>query len=201
MYSKVKELPETIQSALSALGYTRADIEIEVSESVSPFVGGDDGYRGFCSIVDIVTGQKDTKVGSWGGSNAFNPNNQVDCDIASYTIPSNVAVIKGRSGGCHPVYATITLSPDNIVKLLPVVDQLNAREKWILYVMKSLTSAGRKNEWSRYNDQPSMAELKALEARGFLKINKAGSAQITTDGKNALGNVNHVSHPSKDLMY
>ena len=197
MYSLVKDLPETIQSALSSLGYTRADIKLEVAETISPFVGGGDGYRGFCCILDIVTGKRDTNVGSWGGSNAFSPNNQVDCDIASYTIPSNVAVIKGSSGGCHPVYATITLSPDNIVKALPVVGELNAREKWILYNYKALTSAGRKNEWSRCNDQPSMIELKALEARGFLKINKAGSAQITTAGKNALGTTLSVNHPNK----
>lgn len=196
MYSKVKDLPETIQSALSSLGYTRADIELKVKESISPFIGGGDGYRGFCVILDIVTGEKDVKLGSYGGSNAFNPGNQVDCDTACYKIPANTAVIKGSSGGGHPVSASITLSPDNVIKALPLKTELTPREKWLLYVLKAYTSQGRKEEFRRNNDIPTLADLKRLEGLGFLKVNKAGAAQITTEGKNVVAGLTHCYHPN-----
>jgi hypothetical protein len=166
MYTKLTDLPETIQSALSKLGYHKADIQIEVSESVSPFIGGGDGYRGFCVILDIITGQSDTKMGSWGGSNAFSPNNQVDADTESYKIPNNVAVIKG-SHGTDRVFATIYLSPENVIKALPIKVELDQRLKWILYGYKGLTSSGRKNEYSRYKDTPSVEDLKKLVDLGY----------------------------------
>lgn len=201
VYSKVKDLPETIQHALSTLGYTRTDIELEISESVSPAVGGGDGYRGFCCIVDIITGQFDTKMGSWGGSNAFNPNNVVDQDINSYNIPDNVAVIKGTSGGSRPVYATITLSPNNMIKALPEKVDLTDRDKWILYTFKALTSAGRKNEWERENDKPSEADLIRFAGNGWITRSSNGACKITTEGKNVLGQAMRkcmfVSHPSR----
>lgn len=196
VYSKVKDLPETIQSALSSLGYTRADIELEVKESVSPFIGGGDGYRGFCCILDIVTGERDVKLGSYGGSNAFNPGNQVDCDTAYYKIPANTAVIKGSSGGGKSVFATITFSPGNIIKALGAKPDVSPRDKWILSVIKRYTSAGRKEEFRRNNDIPTLADLKRLEGLGFLKVNKAGAAQITTEGKNVVSGLTHCYHPN-----
>ena len=201
VYSKVKDLPETIQRVLSTLGYTRADIELEVSESVSPAVGGGDGLRGFCCIMNIETGQFDTKMGSWGGSNAFNPNNQVDQDLNSYVIPNNVAVIKGTSGGSRPVYASITLSPNNIIKALPEKIELSPRDKWLMYTFKALTSAGRKNEWERENDKPSESDLKRFVDSGWIKRASNGACQITTEGKNVLGQAMgksmFVNHPSR----
>lgn len=198
MYSKVKDLPETIQSALSSLGYTRADIELEVKESVSPFIGGGDGYRGFCCILDIVTGERDVKVGSWGGSNIFaqSQSNPVDQDTQSYNIPSNVAVIKGSQGGNRPTYATITLSPGNIIKALDAKPDVSPRDKWILSVIKGYTSAGRKEEFRRNNDIPSLCDLRELESKGFLKVNKAGAAQITTEGKNVVAGLTLFYHPN-----
>jgi hypothetical protein len=194
MYTKLTDLPETIQSALNKLGYYKADISIDVSESVSPFVGSGDGLRGFCVILDIITGESDIKTGSWGGSNMWSPNNVVDCDTQSYKIPANVAVIKGTTGRDR-VYATITLSPENVIKALPIKVELDPRLKWILAGYKSLTSQGRKNEYSRYNDTPSIEDLKKLVEMGFLKMNKAGICQITTEGKNCFKPLERVEHP------
>ena len=194
MYTKLTDLPPTIQSALSKLGYYKNDISIEVTESVSPFVGGGNGSRGFCVILDIVSGESDTKMGSWGGSNAFSPNNQVDCDTSSYIIPPNMAVIKG-SHGTDRVFATLYLSPNNVIKALPVTVELDPRLKWILAGYKGLTSQGRKNEYSCNNDVPSAIDLKQLVDKGYLKQNKAGICQITTDGKNCFKPLEHVEHP------
>lgn len=199
MYTKLTDLPDTIQSALNKLSYYKKDISIEVAESVSPFVGGGDGQRGFCVILDIVTGQSEIKMGSWGGSNAFSPNNQVDCDTESYKIPANMAVIKG-SQGTDRVYATLYLSPDNVIKALPVRIELEPRLKWILYGYKGLTSAGRKNEYDRNNDKPNANDLKKLVDMGLLKQNKAGVCQITTEGKNVFKPLETVYHP-KDQYY
>jgi hypothetical protein len=92
MYTQVKDLPETIQSALNSLNYGRKDISLEVAESISPRVGGGDGLRGFCCIVNIETGERKTEVGSWGGSSMFQESavNPVDSDHTDYVIPPNL---------------------------------------------------------------------------------------------------------------
>lgn len=194
MYTKLTDLPDTIQSALNKLGYYKQDIQIEVTDAVSPFIGGGDGYRGFCVILNIVTGESDIKMGSWGGSNGFSPNNQVDCDTSSYKIPANIAVIKG-SRGTDKIFACLYLAPDNVIKALPGKIELDPRLKWILSGYKSLTSQGRKNEYDRENDKPSAADLKALVDMGLLKQNKAGVCQITTEGKNVFKPLETVYHP------
>lgn len=203
VYTQVKDLPESIQSALSSLGYGRKDIKIEVSESISPSVGGGDGLRGFCCIVNIETGERKTDVGSWGGQSMFaeSASNRVDSDHNSYIIPPNFAVIKGSSGRDRPVYATITISSSNVIKALPEKVELSARDQWVLYTFKALTSAGRKNEWERENDKPSEADLIRFAASGWIKRRSDGACSITTEGKNILqasmGARNHVSHPNR----
>lgn len=199
MYTQVKDLPESIQSALSSIGYGRKDISLEVAESISPSVGGGDGLRGFCIIVNIETGERKTEVGSWGGSNMFaeSASNRVDSDHNNYLIPVNVAVIKGSYGRDRPVYATITISSSNMIKALPEKVELSDRERWIMYGYKSLTSQGRKNDYSRNNDIPTAADLNSLVERGLLKRNSAGHCQITTDGKNCLKPLETVYHPKR----
>lgn len=203
MYTQVKDLPETIQSALSSIGYGRKDIKLEVAESISPIVGGGDGLRGFCCIVNIKTGEKKTEVGSWGGNNCFaeSASNRVDSDHNDYPIPANFAVIKGSMGGDRPVYATITISSSNMIKALPEKVELDARDQWILYTMKALTSAGRKDEWARNNDKPSEADLVRFVANGWIKRRSDGACMITTEGKNTLlasdGGKYSVRHPSR----
>lgn len=195
VYAKVRDLPEALQSALLGLKYGRADIEVCASETASRHYHGWTGQRGFCAIVDLATGHTTYEQGSWGGGNMFNPTNAVDLDTSRYPIPPNVAVINGSSGG-RGTFATITVRPDAIAPLLPAKAEVTPRERWILYCFCSLTSAGRKNEWSRsvFSEArqayvrckgPTDAELQALAARGFLKINRAGAAQITTEGRNA----------------
>ena len=203
MYTQVKDLPESIQSALSSVNYGRKDISLEVAESISPSVGGGDGLRGFCIIVNIETGERKTEVGSWGGQSMFaeSASNPVDSDHTNYVIPVNFAVIKGSYGRDRPVYATITISSSNMIKALPEKVELNPRDQWILYTMKALTSAGRKNEWERENDKPSEADLVRFVANGWIKRRSDGACSITTDGKNTLlaseGGKYSVRHPSR----
>jgi hypothetical protein len=199
IYSKVSDLPDSLQSALKSIGYGRNDIQLEAKERVNPQVAGGDGRRGFCLIINLETGEKKEMVGSWGGSNMFNQSNAVDLDSIDYAIPLNVGVIKGTQG--NKTYATITLHPNNIVGLLKgETVGLSMRDRWILYTYKSLTSAGRKNEYDRNRDKPSEEDLNRLAGLGYLKRSKNGATQITTEGKNALMleyGYQTIEHPSR----
>lgn len=191
MYAKINELPEAIQSVLAGLNYNRKDIQVEARERVSPFASSGDGYRAFCAIIDLTSGQVDIKQGSWGGGNMFSLQNQVDLDTREYLIPPNVVVVKGHEGGGKPVYATIVMRPDMIVPWLPAKEGLSPRLQWIVDCVCALTSAGRKAEFNGYEMNggrripPQEHEWQALEGLGYIKRNKTGSVSITTEGRNA----------------
>ncbi len=196
MYAKVRDLPDSVQTALSSVSYGAADIEVRAAEKVSPQVAGGDGKRGFVVLIMLATGEIKALVGSWGGSNMFNLQNQVDLDSADYPVPDGVAIIKGTIG--YPrTFATLYLAPSNVAKLLPAPATLDPRDRWILYTFSGLNSMGRRNEWERKSDHPSETDLNRLAAAGYLKRSKNGATQITTEGKNAL-NRQHgglVEHP------
>jgi hypothetical protein len=186
IYTLVSDLPAAIQRALSSVKYGRKDIRVETGEKVSPFGGGQDGYREFVLIVNLSTGEYDGEYGSWGGSNPFNRTNRVDNDTKSYEIPPNFAVIKGSTGGGKPVYAYLTVRPDMVAGWLPAPTSLNPRQQYIIDVLKGYNPRGRKDEFNRYRRvPPSAAEFEALKDKGLVKINKAGSVSLTVEGKNA----------------
>lgn len=198
VYSKVKELPDSIQRALASVGYGRADIEIEPAETftVKSYSTGD-GQRAFCIVVNMATGELKRFDGSWGGENAFNPGNAVDKDETARPLPPGFAVIKGSVG--NGVYAHIELNPENMAKFLPTQDtSLSDRDKWLLYTFDGLTSAGRRDEWSRQRDVPTEEDLNRLAAMGYLKRSSNGATKITTEGKNALNRRpgSSVKHPN-----
>lgn len=82
---------------------------------------------------------------------------------------------------------------------------MKARTQYLINVYATLNSAGRKDQFrrGRYSDpdhnavswggfqgpllgvEPSEPELQELEAKGFIKINKAGSIAITDKGRKA----------------
>ena len=182
-YAIVRELPEVLQRALSSVGYGRKDVEIRASEKESLFCAGGDGNRGFAILVNLSTGACETHMGSWGGSTPWNPNNAVDLDDREYTLPVGGAVIKGSEGGGRPVYATITLHPDNMAKFLPAGPTLTDAEKQILWAFKTLKSGPYRQSalaGSRKED------LDVLVSRGMLKRSSNGATAITTAGRNAL---------------
>lgn len=182
-YAIVKELPESLQSALSAVGYGRKDIELRAKETESLFCAGGDGYRGFAVLVNIATGEREVHRGSWGGSNAFNPNNSVDLNDKEYELPLNGAVIKGSEGGSRPVFATITLHPGNMAKFLPAKAELSEAEQHVLWCFKALKSGPYRQ--SALGTKSGEA-IEALVGRKFLKRSTNGATQITTEGRNAL---------------
>lgn len=200
MFVKIKEFPQSIQLALKGLNYNRADIKVEAATEVSPFIGGGKGMRGFYLILNLETGEKKLMQGSWGGSNMFNPDNQVDNDHGKYKIPPGVIVIQGTQG-YRGTMASLYIHPDNVVKFLPEKKaELDPRDRWILYTFDGLTSAGRRKEWERNNDWPGEDDLNRLASEGFLKRSKNGATRITTEGKNVLERRpgSSIRHPSRE---
>lgn len=185
MHISIQSLPFPIQTALRKVGYARKDISVESRESVVLSDNGSDGCRAFTMFVDLASGVSKLEWGSWGGPNIFSAP-AVDRDNRSYPVPSNVAIIRGSEGGNRPVYATIVVSPSNMLLALPSGNEVTEREKTILGQFRGLTSAGRKDEWARYpKSKPTEQEIDALVTRKLLARNKAGAISITTDGKNA----------------
>lgn len=190
MHIATKELPEKIQNMLKSMGYAKKDISVEGAESISPVDMPYKGNRCYFAVINLATGEQNVSQGSWGGANAFNPENRVDLDSKNYPIPENVVVIKGQSGYLNT--ASIYVNPINLQKFIPEKIEITEEERNVLEMFRGLTPAGRKNEISRKalydRNYPAKfaAIADALVAKGLLKRNKAGATQITTEGKNAI---------------
>jgi len=182
MYSKVKDLPNIIQKALSNIGYNKSDIEILVRDKISPMNAGSSGQKGFFTMINLATSDVKSISGSYGGSNIFNQDNIVDNCDQSVPLNDGVVALKGSTG--YKTFATLYVNNANVISTLPNTE-VTPRQRWILYAMHGLTSAGRKNEFARAKKPPTIEEFKALEAMGFITIAKNGSMRITTNGKNA----------------
>ena len=199
VFSKVKELPESLLKALREVNYNKGDIQLEPAESISPSGVSSEGKRCFFMLVSLDTGEYKITYGSWGGPGLGSRNNMVDLDETSHPLTPGIAAIKG-SVGYPATYATIYLHPDNITKLLTTVDErLSPRDRWLLYTFDGLTSAGRKDEWQYNNDVPSEDDLNRLSDLGYLKRSKNGATKITTEGKNVLNRKPgySINHPSR----
>lgn len=206
MFVQTKDLPPTLQSALASVHYGRADVEIKASETYTLLALGGSGYRAFVIVVDLASGGSQITRGSWGGSNMFNQQNNVDGDTTERPLPPGFAVIRGREGGDRPVSASISVNPATLAPMIaaPTIE-LSDIERLVLAWHKGLTSAGRRSEAERFaydrangygrcKDKPrvpqaqTLADIEAaktsLAAKGLLKIAKNGAASITTEGKN-----------------
>ena len=184
MYAKVADLPHVLQQALKSVGYGKKDIEVKTAETVRLSLQGGDGYRAFSTLVNLSTGQYETTMGSWGGSNMFNPSNPVDNDRQAYALPQGGAVIKGIEGGGRPVLATITLHPANVVPWLPATTELTEVERKTLACFKGRKPGPYRND-ALANAGSTPAIVDSLMVRGYLSRNRAGATQITTEGRNA----------------
>lgn len=176
MHVSLKDLTPSLQSALNTLGYHKADISIEASETVDISGCASDGMRCYYAIV-ALDGSIDTEIhyGSWGGQNMFEVK-RPDVDQSQHTMLPGVAVITGTSGG-QGNFAHITLHPSNIATMLPAKTDITAEQKSILEAYATLKPG--------YRPKYAPSSIQALVEMGLLKQNKAGATQITTAGKNA----------------
>ena len=185
MYISLDQLPGIVRSTLQSFGYRRPDVEVVAASTYSPRVSSGKGRRGFCACVNVETRSVESKVGSYGGSNMFNPRNQVDLDPNSYPIPLNCAVITGSSG--DKVFAKVAVHPEMLPSLLPGPDNsLSDNDRAFLYILRTRKSAYRKESADQSGVQwPDTSHLDFLQSKGLVKVNKVGSIRITTEGKNA----------------
>lgn len=183
IYVSVKDLPSALRKVLEVVGCNLRDISISATEMVSLQAAGGEGYKHFVAIVNLSSGEHKVTWGSWGGANPFN-SNPVDRDSNFYRIPANGAVVRGYIGGSENVCrASIEVAPETMVPMLPLAEELSERARTILRLVKSYTSAGRKQEFEGMKVQAS--EIDELVSKGLLKRNKAQAISITTTGKNA----------------
>lgn len=181
MFIEVRELPDTIQSALRSCGYAKKDVQVLIKEKESVHFSGGDGYRGFACIVNISTGAREIIQGSWGGSNMFNQTNHVDLNDNQHTIPQNGCVIRGFTGGTSgATHCTVTLSPKNVMPCLTAKPDLSEDELYVLGVVRSYKSSYRKPLL-----ESKQALVDCLVTQGYLVRNKAGAISLSTKGKNA----------------
>lgn len=188
MWVIVKDLPDCVRAALAAVEYGRTDIEVQATETAVLSGGASKGQRAFTLMVNLETGQREGRFGSWGGPNMFAKDNPVDLDTQVYPMPSNGVIIKGQTG--YPrTFATIYVSPAIMPKMITAGPEtpLTQEERDALYCYRAIKGGQyRRDELRRRKVQP--ATVDALVSRGLLKSNRAGAVQITTDGRNAVGN-------------
>ena len=185
---KVADLPAPLRTALASVGYGRADVAIEARDKIclSEAVSGE-GMRRFAVVVNLATGAYREEWGSWGGANMFEAR-AVDKDLTEYVIPPDGAVILGHSGGGRPVAAEISVAPATLAPMLPSRITLSGPERLVLAAYVGLKSFARKDAMRRAGlaEHEIIIATEELAARGFLKIARNGSSQITTTGKNAI---------------
>ena len=185
VHVEVKELPQTLQSALRQVGYRKADIRVVPATEVHTGSAGMSGRRAFTMAVNIATGQtSQVAQGSWGGPNPFERKPADDLDN-KVKIPQNSAIIKG-SEGSGPTWATIYVNPSTLAPMLPGDTGLGEREKDILGMMRY--KSFYKKELLAKN-RVTREEIEKLAKGGYVKINKAGATSLTAKGKSA-GNMN-----------
>lgn len=180
---EVKELPDTLRSALKKVGFRGRDIRVVAVKEIETGDAGGSGRRGFTVAVNIATGRtSEIAMGSWGGPNPFERKPVDDLD-SRVKIPPNSAIIKGSEGG-GPTWATIYVNPDSLTKMLPGGDEeLSDREKDILGMM-NFKSAYKKELLS--DNKVTKEELEKLAKSGHVKINKAGASSLTAKGRNSM---------------
>ena len=180
MHVEVKELPQSLQSALKKVGYNCKDVQVVAESQVYTGSAGSRGCRAFTMAVNIVTGAtSQIAMGSWGGPNPFQTKPADDMDNV-VNVPPDGAVIKGSEGGNRPTFATIYVNPEALISMLPGETDITDREKAILRMM-SYKSFYKKELFA--NNGVTKDELNKLKDNGFIKINKAGATSLTAKGK------------------
>jgi hypothetical protein len=185
MYVEVKTLVPAVRDALASVKYGGKDIQVITADKVSPLVAGGEGQRGFVTIINLDTGESESRRGSWGGANMFNPDNAVDLDREPFAIPANGVVVKGTTGYPRTFATLYTTATGN---LLPAgaddTEALTDDELIALYCHVSIKGGQyRRDEMHRRRVMPGTVD--SLVDRGYLKRNRAGAVQVTTKGKNA----------------
>jgi hypothetical protein len=183
MYYQVKDLPDTLQSNLKALGYHKKDLQIKTSDTFTPDTAYGDGYRAMSVAINLSSGESKTTVGDYGGGFGSKAQDQAALNNSKVTIPEGIVFLSIQSG--PHMFVTAYAHPSTFALLLPKSEiTLPLEEECVLFSHRAYKSSYR-SEYYNQKGISNVAEIvQKLASKGFLKINKAGSSQITTEGKN-----------------
>ena len=186
-YVNTKDLPPVVRKALAAVGYGRETIEMKPRETFTLQYMADDGARGFNVLINLATEQFDLTWGSWGGPNMFAHANLTDRDDTARPLPDGIIHLQGQAGG-RGCFAHLRVNPKTLAPLLPAAPTVDLTEKEhkALRAVATLTSAGRKDEFSREGlgvYGPTNPLIAGLAEKGLVKVGKVG-VSITLEGKN-----------------
>lgn len=184
MHVETKTLSKPILDALASVRYGARDIEVVASSTVSlNSEAAWKGARGFVIAINLETGERINRQGSWGGSNMF-VRNAVDETDEIYTLPTFGVVITGQTG--HPrTLARVHVHPEQLSRFLPAVaEETTDEEQQALYCYTGIKGGEYRREELRRR-KVKQSTIDDLVERGYLSRNKAGSVQVTTKGKNA----------------
>jgi hypothetical protein len=104
MKVSVKKLKPAIKQALRALGFTKREVSVDISETYTVSYPGDDGYRGVFQLV----GKENTPVrfGAFGGGSCGVSQSAVDTDMTDRPLPLETVCLKGQQGQHTYIYIT-----------------------------------------------------------------------------------------------
>lgn len=174
-----EKLPEVYKAYAEAYGGKKPDINIVTGTTFS-FPNEKYSMGSWHVIYAVLDGKvKPINVGQYfGKSEKLVPNSMfLDC-------------VKGNINTCY-----LYVHPDDASPLLKEGEDLSDEEYLVLALMKGLKSFAREGEFykSKYKYDYEKKEenaheykdtLNSLADKGLVKINKAGSAMITLEGKN-----------------
>lgn len=178
LYLNINDLPTLVFEALKARGYTRKDIQLKARDKVTMSLGGWDGKRGYCDVIQLDCQSISQNTGSWGGANAFNPTNRVDLSDEPISIGPKTVVIQGYEG--YKPMATCYCHSDLLNSYGSMTEEASERECKVLGWFVQYKASYRK-PWV---DAEPPELIDGLVSKGWLKRNRAGALSITTQGKN-----------------
>jgi hypothetical protein len=187
MWIETSQLPEAVRTALARVSYGRRDVEVRIARDLVMSSASSRGRRAFVLVVNLSTGEVDGRYGSWGGENPFCPTNPVDRDQKAYRLPPNGVVVLG-SQGYPQTFLTLYVSPDLMDKTMlpPAAEELTREELDGIYAHACVKGGAYRREELRRRGVRAET-LADLVRRGYLSENRAGARQVTTAGRNALG--------------
>jgi len=177
-----KSLPPVVVTAMRNQGLCRDGIDVIVSPTAYPAVGGK-GRRTFMVGINLISGASKSFQGSWGGTNAFE---QKAADYAEVPVLPDTVVLTGSNGGRGRTFGQLYIHPANApAMILSSSDRISDGAAIVLEKMIGLKSSYRAEELRRYGITYSVSapEVMELLAKGLAKANKRGSLRVTTEGK------------------
>ena len=170
--------PHLFKAYTSVYGNDRPDVKIESTESFS--FPQEEYSQGSWHVIFLVRGDdvKPVNVAQYYGTqHKLQPNDMVlDCMTGNFN------------------FCRLYVHPQNAAPLLKPAQELTDEEYLALHCMKTLKAFAREEEYTRlkYKDWQDQLKhkdeyktiMKQLATKGLVKINAAGAATITLEGKN-----------------